>query len=207
MSIAALRACDTFPDPAPARPPDAAPRTGWSALRLEDFSAPAIRPPPAASEALARARAEGRAEGAAAAHDAQMAALTLALGDHAAALAAATAAHQAALAGTRAEIAALLRAITGALLPRGQDARLLNILLAELAATPADERARLSIDCPPALLPALTAACAEAGLPVPPHHPATTPAIRLDGEVMQIDLAAMQARLLTLIDDFYAGET
>ena len=190
----------------PVRPPAEA--RDFPVLRLDDFSsrlfAGDVIVPDA--EALLRARAEGHAEGAALAHDRQLDALTLALRQQAEALALAAAAHDRRTRDAKAEIAQLLRAVAGALLPLGRDARLVAALVAALddidsAATP-----RASIACPAHLHDDIRAACKAAGLAAPDLAAAPEPALHLDDSVSRVDLAAMQDRLMRLIDDYATGD-
>ena len=192
----------------PARARPAAERHDFPALRLDDFSSrlfPGDMIVPD-GEALLRARAEGHAEGAALAHDRQLDALTLALRQHAEALTLATAAHDRHARDMKAEIAQLLRAVAGALLPLGRDARLVDSLVAALKDAGAEAVPHARIACPAHLHDGIRTACKAAGLTAPGLTAAPEPALHLDDSASRIDLAAMQDRLMRLIDDYATGE-
>lgn len=179
---------------------------GFAALRLEDFSARLLPGTVADAESLLRARAEGQAEGAAQTRDQQLADLAEALRQHALAVSEAAASQTRHAQAARAEVAALLRAVAGALLPLGRDARLVDALVDVLEDAGEAALPRARIHCPPYLHDTLRRACRDAGLTLPDLTAAPDVALHLDGGVTRIDLAAMQARLLHLIDDFATGE-
>lgn len=191
----------------PPRP--SAPRPDFPTLRLEDFSLrlPGGAPVVADPDALRHARLEGQAEGAAQARDHQLEALTEALRQHGTALQAATATHAHHAGECRAEIAGLLRAVAGALLPRGRDARLVEALVEAVADSGDAAALRAQIHCPARLHDRLRQACREAGLAPPALAAAPDAALHLDGGVVRIDLGAMQARLMQLIDAYATGES
>lgn len=191
-----------------ARTRPASERPDFPALRLDDFSSrllPGDMIVPD-GEALLRARAEGHAEGAAQAHDRQLDTLALALRQHAEALALATTAHDRRDRETKAEIAQLLRAVAGALLPLGGDARLVEALVETLTEAGTEAAPRARIACPVHLHDAIRAACEVAGLSAPSLTAAPEPTLYLDDSVTRIDLAAMQDHLMRLIDDYATGE-
>ncbi len=189
-------------------PRPAAARPDFPALRLEDFSTrlPADDLAAPGIESLRLARMEGQAEGAALARDRQMEELTEALRRHGEAMAATSAAQARQARETRAEIADLLRAVAGALLPRGGGARLVAELVGALEDAGETAPSRAHIHCPAHLHDALRQACRDAGLTMPTLTAAPEPALHLDGGVTRVDLAAMQERLLRLIDDYATGE-
>lgn len=183
-------------------------RPELAALRLEDFSIRSMTGDPAGpgTEALQRARLEGQAEGAAQARDRQLDDLTEALRQHAAALRAAAADQALHIRETRTEIAVLLRAVAGALLPAGRDARLVEALVQAVDAAGEAAAVRARIHCPAHLHEQLRQACRAAGLAVPALTAAPEVALHLDGGAVRIDLAAMQARILQLINAYATGD-
>lgn len=188
-------------------PPRPAARPDFPALRLEDFSAreaPAPDLPDAV--ALGLARSEGLAEGARLARDRQLEELTAALRQQAEAAAGIVRQQTQHDRRFRAEIAALLRAVAEALLPLGRDARLVAELVGAVAEAETAEEPRLRIRCPAHLHDRVRAACRDAGLTAPPLVGAAEVALQAEGGETRIDLAAMQARILQLIDDYATGE-
>lgn len=190
-------------------PRPAAPQPDFPTLRLEDFSLRLLAGAPAAPDAdsLRHARLEGQAEGAAQARDRQLDELTEALRQHGAALQAAASAHAHRSVEIRAEIAELLRAVAAALLPRGRDGRLVEALVEAVAEAGEAAPLRAQIHCPARLHDRLRQACREAGLAPPALTVAPEAALHLDGGVVRVDLGAMQARLLQLIDAHATGES
>lgn len=178
----------------------------FAALRLEDFSSRPLPEKAQGAQSLLDARAEGQAEGAALAHDQQLADLSEALRQHAKAVTDAAAAQTGQMEAARAEIAALLRAVAGALLPLGRDARLVDAMVAALGEAGEAALPRTRIHCPQHLHAPLRRACRDAGLLLPDLIAAPEVALHLDGGITRIDLASMQTRLLNLIDDYATGE-
>lgn len=184
-------------------------RPDLAALRLEDFSLPplAAHPTGPVAAALQRARQEGQAEGAARTRDLQIAALTEALRQHAAALQESLDDQARQDRDNRAEIATLLRAVAGALLPRTRDTRLVEALMTAVAQMDDAATTRSQIHCPQHLHETVRQACRDAGITLPVLVAAPDVALHLDGGVVRIDLGAMQARLLQLIDAYATGES